>query len=85
VRFKVLYEDRDVVVLRALDDGEIEEEIVKILSFKPMTLSELAEHFTNVCSVDRLKRILRRLVYAGLVSAVRVSLKCMYCAHIVMQ
>ncbi len=61
---KVVYEDEDVVVLRAPDDAELERLVVSIIRRKgrPVTWAELRKELSGLAGEDRLRKVLVKLI-----------------------
>ncbi len=70
---KVLYEDDEVVVMKAPTDEELVELVYKFIKSKgrPVTWKELREEFSGTAGEDRLRRALIRLRREGLVVELR--------------
>ncbi len=66
---KVLYEDEEVVVMKAPTDEELMELVYKYIKNKgrPVTWRELREEFSGTAGEDRLRRALSRLRRQGLI------------------
>jgi len=65
LNFKVVYEDQEVVVIRAPTEDELVEIILKLLSEKPMNIKEIHRYLPGIASEDKIRRILTRLVNDG--------------------
>ncbi|RLG77402.1 MAG: hypothetical protein DRO14_02340, partial [Thermoprotei archaeon] len=61
---KVVYEDEDVVVMRAPDDSELERLVIKIIKRKgrPVTWGELRKELSGLAGEDRLRKVLVSLI-----------------------
>ncbi len=61
---KVVYEDEDVVVMRAPDDSELEKLVIKIIKKKgrPVTWGELRKELSGLAGEDRLRKVLVNLI-----------------------
>ncbi|MCD6428831.1 MAG: hypothetical protein J7L12_04370 [Desulfurococcales archaeon] len=61
---KVVYEDEDVVVMRAPDDSELEKLVIKIIKKKgrPVTWGELRKELSGLAGEDRLRKVLVSLI-----------------------
>jgi len=66
---KVLYEDEEVVIMKAPTDEELVELVYNYMKTKgrPVTWRELREEFSGTAGEDRLRRALSRLRRQGLV------------------
>lgn len=64
---KVLYEDEELVVMKAPTDEELAELVYKFIRSKgrPVTWKELREAFSGIAGEDRLRRALSRLKMRG--------------------
>ncbi len=60
----VVYEDEDVVVMRAPDDEELEKLVIKIIKRKgrPVTWRELRSELSGLAGEDRLRKVLMSLI-----------------------
>lgn len=67
MRLRVLYEDKDVVVMKAPHDKELEELVVEVIrdSGKPLNWRSLREEFSGIAGEDRLRRALYNLISRG--------------------
>ncbi len=61
---EVVYEDEDVLVVRAPDDEELERLVVDIIRRKgrPVTWKELRKELSGLAGEDRLRKVLVRLI-----------------------
>ncbi len=61
---EVVYEDEDVLVVRAPDDEELERLVVDIIRKKgrPVTWKELRKELSGLAGEDRLRKVLVRLI-----------------------
>ena len=61
---KVVYEDEDVVVIRAPDDKELERLVINIIRRKgrPVTWRELRRELSGLAGEDRLRKVLINLI-----------------------
>ncbi len=61
---EVVYEDEDVLVVRAPDDEELEKLVVDIIRRKgrPVTWKELRKELSGLAGEDRLRKVLVRLI-----------------------
>lgn len=66
---KVVYEDEDVVVIRAPDDRELEKLVINIIRRKgrPVTWRELRRELSGLAGEDRLRKILVNLIERDIV------------------
>jgi len=63
---KKLYEDKRVIVVKGLTEKEIEDAVMDFISSRGVaSIHDLKIAFSNIVSEDRLRRILKRLVYDG--------------------
>jgi hypothetical protein len=69
IELNVLYEDEEVVVMKAPTDEELVELVYKYIKTKgrPVTWKELREEFSGTAGEDRLRKALSRLRREGLV------------------
>ncbi|MEM1685133.1 MAG: hypothetical protein QXE99_06155 [Acidilobaceae archaeon] len=59
---KVVYEDRDIVILETPDDRELEEIILFMLRERNgMSIKEIKSELAGVASEDRIRRVVYRL------------------------
>ncbi len=67
VELEKLYEDEDVVVMKAPGDQELEELVIKIIKEKgrPISWKELREVFSGLAGEDRLRKALANLIERG--------------------
>ena len=70
---KILYEDEEVVVMKAPTDEELVEILLRYIRKKgrPVTWRELREEFSGTAGEDRLRKALGKLRYEGLVVELR--------------
>ena len=61
---KVVYEDEDLVVIRAPNDVELEKMVLSIIRSKgrPMTWHELRKELSGIAGEDRLRKVLVKLI-----------------------
>ncbi len=73
LELKVLYEDEELVVMKAPTDEELVELVYKFIRQKgrPVTWKELREAFSGTAGEDRLRRALARLRQQGLIIELR--------------
>ncbi|MCD6340940.1 MAG: ArsR family transcriptional regulator [Desulfurococcales archaeon] len=62
---KVVYEDSEVVVVRAPTEDQLIKIITDLLRDKPMTVKELHSILSGLASEDKIRRALTRLVNDG--------------------
>jgi len=62
---KVVYEDPDVVVVRAPTEDQLISIIINLLRDKPMSVKELHTFLSGLASEDKIRRALTRLVNEG--------------------
>jgi len=64
VELRVMYEDEDVVVMKAPTDEELEVLVKDVIKRKgkPMTWRELREVFSGIAGEDRLRKVLIKLI-----------------------
>ncbi len=67
LNLEVLYEDNEVIVMKAPKDRELEELILKIIKEKgrPVSWKELREVFSGLAGEDRLRKALGNLIDKG--------------------
>lgn len=70
VRLEKLYEDEDVIVMKAPSDQELEELVLDIIKRrgKPVSWKELREIFSGLAGEDRLRKALANLIERGLLT-----------------
>ncbi len=63
-KLEVVYEDDDVLVIRAPDDEELERMVIDIIKRKgrPVTWRELRKELSGLAGEDRLRKVLVRLI-----------------------
>ncbi len=73
---RVMYEDEDVVVMKAPTDEELEVLVKDIIKKKnrPMTWKELREVFSGTAGEDRLRKVLIRLMLARVLFSILILL-----------
>ncbi len=62
---KVIYEDPDVVVLRAPTEDQLMEILKNLLKNKPMSVKELHSYLSGLASEDKIRKALIKLVNEG--------------------
>lgn len=65
LNFKVVYEDQEVLVIRAPTEDELVEIIIKLLSRKPMNIKEIHQYLPGIASEDKIRKTLIRLINEG--------------------
>jgi hypothetical protein len=60
-KLKVVYSDRDVVVMTAPNEEELKQILLDLLSEKPMNLKELHSKLSGIASEDKIRRALASL------------------------
>lgn len=70
VELEKLYEDEDVVVMKAPSDQELEKLVLDIIKKKgrPVSWKELREIFSGLAGEDRLRKALANLIEQGLLT-----------------
>lgn len=63
--FKVVYEDQEILVIRAPTEDELVDIILKLLNEKPMNIKEIHRYLPGIASEDKIRRTLTRLVNEG--------------------
>lgn len=63
--FKVVYEDPEVLVIRAPTEDELVEIILKLLRERPMNIKEIHGYLPGIASEDKIRRTLTKLVSEG--------------------
>ena len=62
---KVVYEDPDVVVVRAPTEDQLISILINLLRDKPMSVKELHTFLSGLASEDKIRRALTKLVNEG--------------------
>jgi len=62
---KVVYEDPDVVVVRAPTEDQLISILTNLLRDKPMSVKELHSFLSGLASEDKIRRALTKLVNEG--------------------
>lgn len=65
LNFKVVYEDQEVLVIRAPTEDELVRIIIKLLSRKPMNIKEIHQYLPGIASEDKIRKTLTRLINEG--------------------
>ncbi len=70
IELEKLYEDEDVVVMKAPSDQELEKLVVDVIKKKgrPVSWKELREIFSGLAGEDRLRKALANLIEQGLLT-----------------
>ncbi|MCX8184403.1 MAG: hypothetical protein RMI56_05960 [Sulfolobales archaeon] len=63
--FKVVYEDQEVLVIRAPTEDELVDIILKLLNIKPMNIKEIHQYLPGIASEDKIRKTLTKLVNEG--------------------
>ncbi len=73
VNLKVIYEDEDVIVMKAPTEEELVELVYKFIRNKgrPVTWKELRKAFSGTAGEDRLRKALSKLRLMGLIVELR--------------
>ncbi|MCI2414923.1 MAG: hypothetical protein MPF33_06735 [Candidatus Aramenus sp.] len=67
-KLKVVYSDKDVVVMTAPNEEELKQILLDLLSEKPMNLKELHSKLSGIASEDKIRRALASLSEKGQVT-----------------
>lgn len=67
-KLKVVYADKDVVVMTAPNEEELKQILLDLLSEKPMNLKELHSKLSGIASEDKIRRALASLSEKGQVT-----------------
>ncbi|BBD72627.1 hypothetical protein HS1genome_1016 [Sulfodiicoccus acidiphilus] len=67
-KLKVVYTDRDVVVMTAPNEEELKEILLGLLSDKPMNLKELHTILSGIASEDKIRKALADLTERNLIT-----------------
>mgnify|MGYP001770625267 CR=1 FL=1 len=60
-RLRVVYDDKEVLVMTAPNEDELKEILLELLDEKPMNLKELHAHLSGIASEDKIRRALTDL------------------------
>ncbi|AEB94623.1 MAG: hypothetical protein QXR57_04980 [Metallosphaera sp.] len=60
-KLKVVYSDKDVVVMTAPNEEELKQILLDLLTEKPMNLKELHSKLSGIASEDKIRRALASL------------------------
>ncbi|MEM2006988.1 MAG: hypothetical protein QXG17_04625 [Sulfolobales archaeon] len=63
--FKVVYEDQEVLVIRAPTEDELVNIILRLLNEKPMNIKEIHHYLPGIASEDKIRKTLTKLVNEG--------------------
>jgi hypothetical protein len=61
-KLKVVYSDKDVIVMTAPNEDELKQILLDLLNEKPMNLKELHSMLSGIASEDKIRRALADLV-----------------------
>jgi len=67
-KLRVLYSDKEVVVMTAPNEEELKEILLDLLSQKPMNLKELHSALSGIASEDKIRKALSDLAEKNLVT-----------------
>ncbi|BDC19897.1 hypothetical protein [Acidianus sp. HS-5] len=67
-KLKVVYSDKDVVVMTAPNEEELKQILLDLLTEKPMNLKELHNKLSGIASEDKIRRALAGLTEKGQVT-----------------
>ncbi len=67
-KLKVVYSDKDVVVMTAPNEEELKQILLDLLTEKPMNLKELHSKLSGIASEDKIRRALASLSEKGQVT-----------------
>ncbi|AWR97785.1 hypothetical protein DFR86_09650 [Acidianus sulfidivorans JP7] len=67
-KLKVVYSDKDIVVMTAPNEEELKQILLDLLSEKPMNLKELHSKLSGIASEDKIRRALASLSEKGQVT-----------------
>jgi len=67
-KLRVLYSDKEVVVMTAPNEEELKEILLDLLSQKPMNLKELHSALSGIASEDKIRKALADLAEKNLVT-----------------
>lgn len=67
-KLKVVYADKDVIVMTAPNEEELKQILLDLLSERPMNLKELHSKLSGIASEDKIRRALASLSEKGQVS-----------------
>ncbi len=60
-RLKVVYDDKEVLVMTAPNEDELKDILLELLEERPMNLKELHAHLSGIASEDKIRRALTDL------------------------
>ncbi|MCY0859518.1 MAG: hypothetical protein OWQ54_03725 [Sulfolobaceae archaeon] len=66
-RLRVIYSDKDVVVVTAPNEDELKQIILDLLNDKPMNLKELHNVLSGIASEDKIRKALSDLAEKGII------------------
>lgn len=67
-KLRVLYSDKEVVVMTAPNEEELKEILLDLLSQKPMNLKELHSALSGIASEDKIRKALSDLAEKNMVT-----------------
>ncbi|MFP3233216.1 MAG: hypothetical protein RXR08_05885 [Sulfolobaceae archaeon] len=67
-KLRVLYSDKEVVVMTAPNEEELKEILLDLLSQKPMNLKELHSALSGIASEDKIRKALSDLAEKNLIT-----------------
>lgn len=67
-KLKVLYSDKEVIVMTAPNEEELKQILLDLLSEKPMNLKELHSYLSGIASEDKIRKALSDLAEKNLVT-----------------
>jgi hypothetical protein len=67
-KLRVLYSDKEVVVMTAPNEEELKEILLDLLSQKPMNLKELHSALSGIASEDKIRKALSDLAEKNLIA-----------------
>ncbi|MCS7099157.1 MAG: hypothetical protein RMH84_03575 [Sulfolobales archaeon] len=65
LNLRVVYEDQEVLVIRAPTEDELVDIILKLLNTKPMNIKEIHQYLPGIASEDKIRKTLTKLVNEG--------------------
>ncbi|MFP3200902.1 MAG: hypothetical protein RXR43_01400 [Sulfolobus sp.] len=67
-KLKVLYSDKEVIVMTAPNEEELKEILLDLLKEKPMNLKELHSELSGIASEDKIRKALAELAEKNLIT-----------------
>ena len=67
-KLKVLYSDKEVVVMTAPNEEELKQILLDLLKEKPMNLKELHSYLSGIASEDKIRKALSDLAEKNMVT-----------------